>query len=60
MRVELNKRLVAVVMTALIGCGGAAHAQDTEASAKKPNILLIVSDDTGRDCPQAIRLAIRL
>ncbi len=34
-----------------MACGGVAHAQDTDAQsdakAKRPNILLIVSDDTG-------------
>jgi arylsulfatase len=45
----------AALVAALLACGGAARAQDTDASTgassdsttKKPNILLIVSDDTG-------------
>jgi len=41
-----------IVVAALLTCGGVAHAQDTDAQtdtakAKRPNILLIVSDDTG-------------
>ena len=46
----------AALVAALLACGSVAHAQDsdaqvsdaqTDATAKKPNILLIVSDDTG-------------
>ncbi len=48
---RLLKHGSALTVAALLACGGIAHAQDTEAqtdsSAKKPNILLIVSDDTG-------------
>jgi len=41
-----------IVVAALLTCGGVAHAQDTDAQtdtakAKRPNILLIISDDTG-------------
>ncbi|GFO81143.1 MAG: sulfatase [Methyloceanibacter sp.] len=47
----LYKQLCGLSVAALVACGGAAHAQDADASAdakdKKPNILLIVSDDTG-------------
>ena len=52
---RLLKHGTAFAVAALIACGGIAHSQDTDAStdtssdsqAKKPNILLIVSDDTG-------------
>jgi arylsulfatase A-like enzyme len=52
---RLLKSGTAFAVVALLACGGIAHAQDTDASttdassdaAKKPNILLIVSDDTG-------------
>jgi arylsulfatase A-like enzyme len=42
----------AILVAALLACGGVAHAQGTDAQtdtskAKRPNILLIVSDDTG-------------
>ncbi|WP_108683074.1 arylsulfatase [Methyloceanibacter sp. wino2] len=47
----LYKQLCGLSVAALLACGGVAHAQDTKSSsegeAKKPNILLIVSDDTG-------------
>ena len=46
------KQLGAVLMAAAMMCSGAARAQDasapsTDEKGKKPNILLIVSDDTG-------------
>jgi arylsulfatase A-like enzyme len=51
MRFELHKQLSVLSVAALVACSGVAHAQDTEAATdateKKPNILLIVSDDTG-------------
>jgi arylsulfatase A-like enzyme len=42
----------AILVAAFLACGGVAHAQGTDAQtdtskAKRPNILLIVSDDTG-------------
>jgi arylsulfatase len=41
----------AILVAALLAGGGIAHAQDTDAQTdaktKRPNILLIVSDDTG-------------
>ncbi|WP_395665984.1 arylsulfatase [Methylocella sp.] len=42
MRTTISTTLTAVVATAVLGWGGAACAE-----ARKPNILLIVSDDTG-------------
>jgi hypothetical protein len=51
MSVDLYRQLCGLSVAALVACGGVAHAQDADASAdakeKKPNILLIVSDDTG-------------
>jgi arylsulfatase len=47
MRPGLHKQFGAAVVTAAMMCGGVAYAQDTDAQTKKPNILLIVSDDTG-------------
>jgi arylsulfatase len=48
---SLFKHGSVVLVAAFLACGGLAHAQDTESQAaspsKKPNILLIVSDDTG-------------
>jgi len=47
----LYTQLCTISVAALMACGGVAHAQDTDAQsdakAKRPNILLIVSDDTG-------------
>ena len=47
----LYKQLCGLSVAALVACSGVAHAQDTQSSSggeqKKPNILLIVSDDTG-------------
>jgi len=47
----LYKQLCGLSLAAFVACGGAAQAQDNESSSgaaeKKPNILLIVSDDTG-------------
>jgi len=47
----LYKQLCTISVAALMACGGVAHAQDadaqSDAKAKRPNILLIVSDDTG-------------
>jgi len=47
MRPGLYTQIGAAVVTAAMMCGGVASAQDTDAQTKKPNILLIVSDDTG-------------
>jgi len=52
MSFELYKQLCAISVAALMTCGGVAQAQGTDAEtdtlkAKRPNILLIVSDDTG-------------
>ena len=50
MKTAISTTLTAAVTAALLGWGGAALAQGTTpaaAPAKKPNILLIVSDDTG-------------
>jgi len=48
MRPGLYRQLGAAVVTAaMMICGGVAYAQDAAAQTKKPNILLIVSDDTG-------------
>jgi len=51
MRIGLYKQLCTLSVAALLACGGVAHAQDSDAQTgaegKKPNILLIVSDDTG-------------
>lgn len=56
---RLLKHGTGLAVAALLACGGIAHAQDTDAPAgtqreastdakpDKPNILLIVSDDTG-------------
>ncbi len=48
---SLFKHGSAILVAALLAGGGIAHAQDTDAQtdakAKRPNILLIVSDDTG-------------
>ena len=51
MSLDFYRQLCGLSVAALVACGGVAHAQDAEASdnanEKKPNILLIVSDDTG-------------
>jgi len=51
MSLQLYKHGSAVIVAAFLACGGVAHAQGTDAQpstqAKRPNILLIVSDDTG-------------
>ena len=51
MELRSYKSASALVAAALIALGGIAQAQDTDAhpaaQTKKPNILLIVSDDTG-------------
>jgi arylsulfatase A-like enzyme len=48
---SLFKRGSAIFVAAFLACGSVAHAQGTDAQsdakAKRPNILLIVSDDTG-------------
>jgi len=44
---RLFKHGSAVLVATLLASSGIAHAQDTDAQTKKPNILLIVSDDTG-------------
>jgi len=49
---SLFKHGSAILVAAFLACGGVAHAQGTDAQtdtskAKRPNILLIVSDDTG-------------
>jgi arylsulfatase A-like enzyme len=48
---SLFKHGSALLVAALLAGGGVAHAQDmesqTDAKTKRPNILLIVSDDTG-------------
>ncbi|MEZ5827329.1 MAG: arylsulfatase [Hyphomicrobiales bacterium] len=41
------KRLCTILVAALLAYGGVAHAQDSDTQSKNPNILLIVSDDTG-------------
>ncbi len=46
MGLQLHKSLGALAAAALMALGATVHAQGT-APAKKPNILLIVSDDTG-------------
>jgi len=46
MRISIASTLTVAVTAALLGWGGAACAQGAS-PAKKPNILLIVSDDTG-------------
>jgi arylsulfatase A-like enzyme len=51
MSLDFYRQLCGLSVAALVACGGVAHAQDAEATddakEKKPNILLIVSDDTG-------------
>jgi arylsulfatase A-like enzyme len=47
---RLHISLSSALVAAALAYGGVAHAQDTDAQTdtqKKPNILLIVSDDTG-------------
>ncbi len=46
MSAKWSNCLGAVLVAALMACGGAAHAQDTD-QQKKPNILFIMGDDIG-------------